>query len=289
MEDKIPPKGIINRKYTRISTYLIFLTVFLLIINAVMIFFIFYTVKTLENDASIINRMGVIRGSIQRVTKLELSGNRSHYTNLIKETDQLIESLLEDKKLVLFTKNHTDFNIENLAIIKNEWNKLKELITAYQLKPTDSLLIQILNKSEASWELADFATLNAQKVAENKVSGINSFYIILLIYTINVLLVIWVVYSYVRNNLELRASYDSLTKLANRHSYEKAIEAEIERSRRYKTKFSLIIFDIDYFKKINDTYGHEVGDKILIELSNLVKNTLRKSDEVFRLVYGFLF
>ena len=56
----------------------------------------------------------------------------------------------------------------------------------------------------------------------------------------------------------------------------------IEKSNRYKIKFSLLIYDIDYFKKINDTYGHESGDKILIELSNLVKKTLRKNDEVFR-------
>ncbi len=247
-----------------------------------MIFFIFHTVKVLENDASIVNRMGVIRGSIQRITKLELSGNRNHYTNLIEETDQLIESLLEDKKLVFFAKDYTVFDIENIIIIQNKWHHLKKLLATYQANPTTLLLIQILNESEASWELTNFVTLNTQEVVESKVSGINNFYIILLIYTINVLLVIWVVYSYVRNNLEFKASYDSLTGLANRHLYEKTIEAEIERSNRYKTNFSLIIYDIDYFRKINDTYGHEVGDKILIELSNLVKNTLRKSDEVFR-------
>lgn len=167
-----------------------------------MIFFIFHTVKVLENDASIVNRMGVIRGSIQRITKLELSGNRNHYTNLIEETDQLIESLLEDKKLVFFAKDYTDFDIENIIIIQNKWHHLKKLLATYQANPTTPLLIQILNESEASWELTNFVTLNAQEVAESKVFGINNFYIILLIYTINVLLVIWVVYSYVRNNLE---------------------------------------------------------------------------------------
>jgi len=214
----------------------------LILINVVMIFFIFHTVKVLENNASIVNRMGVIRGSIQRITKLELSGNRNHYTNLIEETDQLIEetdqlieetdqlieSLLEDKKLVFFAKDYTDFDIENIIIIQNKWHHLKKLLATYQANPTTLLLIQILNESEASWELTNFVTLNAQEVAESKVSGINNFYIILLIYTINVLLVIWVVYSYVRNNLEFKASYDSLTGLANRHSYEKTIEAEVE-------------------------------------------------------------
>lgn len=269
-------------KYTRISTYLIFLTAFLLIINVVMIFFIFQTVKVLENDASIINKMGIIRGSIQRITKLEISGNRSTYSNLIKETDQQVESLLTNKNLLFFAKDSANFNPQDVKSIQIKWQNLKDLLATYHKKPSDKLLIKILNESEQSWKLADTAVLNAQEVAESKVSGINYFYIILSIYTLNVLAVIWVVYSYVRKNLEFKASYDSLTRLANRHSYERAIEAEIERSNRYNTKFSLLIYDVDCFKNINDTYGHEAGDKILIQLSDLIKNTLRKSDEVFR-------
>ena len=288
MEEKAQHDGIISMKYTRISTYLIFLTIFLLLINIVMIYFIFQTVKVLESDASIINRMGIIRGSIQRITKLEISGNQNSYSeiivdkNLIIEIDLQIKSLLEDEKLLFLAKEYSDFGIENIKAIQAKWQNLKLLLASYQKKPTNNILIEILNESEESWELANFAALSAQEATEGKISGIKKFYIILLIYTINVLAVIWVVYSYVRKNLEFKASHDALTGLANRHSYERTIETEIEKSNRYKIKFSLLIYDIDYFKKINDTYGHESGDKILIELSNLVKKTLRKNDEVFR-------
>lgn len=288
MEEKAQHDGMISMKYTRISTYLIFLTIFLLIINIVMIYFIFNTVKVLENDASIINRMGIARGSIQRITKLEISGNQNYYNelilqeNLVLEVDLQIAKLLEDKALLLLAKEYADFSIENIKLIQTKWQNLKLLLANHQENPSKNNLIDVLNESEEIWYLASSVALNAQKSTENKVSAIKEIYIILFFYLINVLVIIWIVYSYVRKNLEFKASYDALTGLANRHSYEKTIEAEIERSNRYKTKFSLIIYDVDYFKKINDTYGHESGDKILIELSSLVKTTLRKSDEVFR-------
>lgn len=288
MEEKAQHDGMISMKYTRISTYLIFLTIFLLLINIVMIYFIFNTVKVLENDASIINRMGIARGSIQRITKLEISGNQNYYNelilqeNLVLEVDLQIAKLLEDKALLLLAKEYADFSIENIKLIQTKWQNLKLLLANHQENPSKNNLIDVLNESEEIWYLASSVALNAQKSTENKVSAIKEIYIILFFYLINVLVIIWIVYSYVRKNLEFKASYDALTGLANRHSYEKTIEAEIERSNRYKTKFSLIIYDVDYFKKINDTYGHESGDKILIELSSLVKTTLRKSDEVFR-------
>lgn len=269
-------------KYTRVSTYLIYLTVFLLLINVVMILFIFHTVKVLEDDASVINHMGLVRGSIQRVAKLEVSGIRSLYSNLIEDTDSLIENLLKNKKIIYFAEGYASFDIENIQLIQLEWQNLKILLTEYSKHPTNDLLIKIVNKSEQCWYLTDFAVLNAQTVAENKVLGINFFYFILSIYTVNIFIVMWVVYTFVRRNLEFRASYDSLTRLLNRHSYERSIESEIDRSSRYETTFALIIYDVDLFKKINDTHGHETGDKILIELSNLVKKSIRKSDEVFR-------
>ncbi len=85
-----------------------------------------------------------------------------------------------------------------------------------------------------------------------------------------------------KRELELEASTDRLTKIANRLKFDMILEQQIEMSRRYSHSFSLILFDIDHFKKINDTHGHKVGDNILIELSVLVKNAMRKSDTFAR-------
>ncbi len=74
------------------------------------------------------------------------------------------------------------------------------------------------------------------------------------------------------------ATVDFLTQIHNRYSFIKYLEEEINRSQRYDMPFALLMFDIDYFKKINDTYGHDVGDSILIELSSLISKHLRVVD-----------
>ena len=75
-----------------------------------------------------------------------------------------------------------------------------------------------------------------------------------------------------------RATTDALTGLMNRHALYTVLEQEIERSSRYGYIFSIILFDLDHFKRINDTLGHMVGDKVLVETSNRVAHLIRKAD-----------
>lgn len=70
-----------------------------------------------------------------------------------------------------------------------------------------------------------------------------------------------------KDKLILLASTDDLTKLKNRKSYNENIEKQLSLYKRYRRPFSMIMFDIDDFKKINDSYGHNVGDNVLIEIS----------------------
>ncbi len=77
---------------------------------------------------------------------------------------------------------------------------------------------------------------------------------------------------------------DDLTNLYNIRYMHQAIEIEIEKSRRYQSLFSLIFLDIDSFKKVNDRHGHLVGSRVLIQLSHLLTDSLRKVDVVAR--YG---
>jgi diguanylate cyclase (GGDEF)-like protein len=78
---------------------------------------------------------------------------------------------------------------------------------------------------------------------------------------------------------------DALTQTHNRRYFNEALEREFQRSQRYKRALSLLLFDIDYFKQINDTYGHVAGDSVLRQLAFVVKPRLRSQD-VFARVGG---
>lgn len=78
--------------------------------------------------------------------------------------------------------------------------------------------------------------------------------------------------------LEKLATTDMLTNAFNRRHFTDLLEQEILRFKRFSMPFSLIMFDIDHFKNINDSYGHQVGDQVLIQLSVLVHDTIRHSD-----------
>jgi diguanylate cyclase (GGDEF)-like protein len=83
-------------------------------------------------------------------------------------------------------------------------------------------------------------------------------------------------------SLGVKASTDPLTGLHNRLKLGSTLSDEIMRVDRYKTPLSLVLFDIDNFKKINDTYGHPVGDQVLIQLSQFVPNLIRSTDLLAR-------
>ena len=82
--------------------------------------------------------------------------------------------------------------------------------------------------------------------------------------------------------LEQLASTDKLTGAWNRRRLEEASVSEMDRLNRYNHPLSLLIFDIDFFKHINDAHGHATGDQVLVELSAVVRATLRASDSLTR-------
>jgi diguanylate cyclase (GGDEF)-like protein/PAS domain S-box-containing protein len=84
--------------------------------------------------------------------------------------------------------------------------------------------------------------------------------------------------------LEFLSTTDTLTGLPNRRMLVKRLESEIERAKRYKSDLSLILCDLDYFKEINDSFGHNVGDKVLMEIGLILGQHIRTSDIVGR--YG---
>lgn len=83
--------------------------------------------------------------------------------------------------------------------------------------------------------------------------------------------------------LENLATTDPLTGIFNRRKFLERLQANILEAKRYGTPLALIFFDIDHFKRVNDTYGHETGDKVLQELARIVTGMIRQTDIFARL------
>ena len=78
--------------------------------------------------------------------------------------------------------------------------------------------------------------------------------------------------------LSVLASTDHLTGIANRREFRERLSAEFNRADRYHESLSLVMLDIDHFKQVNDQFGHDAGDNILVELTELIKSQIREID-----------
>ncbi|WP_432735859.1 diguanylate cyclase [Maridesulfovibrio sp. FT414] len=78
------------------------------------------------------------------------------------------------------------------------------------------------------------------------------------------------------------ATHDGLTGILNRKAIEKKIVEEVRRAARYDSKFSIILFDVDHFKAVNDTYGHNAGDEVLKTITSCVSGLIRTEDQLGR-------
>ncbi|MCP3887972.1 MAG: diguanylate cyclase [Desulfobulbaceae bacterium] len=78
--------------------------------------------------------------------------------------------------------------------------------------------------------------------------------------------------------LEKQASIDSLTGIYNRMKLGQLLKVEITRASRYKSALSIIMFDVDHFKSVNDTFGHQSGDSVLMEIATVIGSNIRPTD-----------
>ena len=106
----------------------------------------------------------------------------------------------------------------------------------------------------------------------------------ILFFTILFLLFLFSLYvSRNREKLHQMAHYDKLTNLPNRAYFYIELEQEINRAKRYDNKLAVMFIDLDGFKAVNDTYGHDIGDSLLVDVSRRIEKTVRAVDVVARM------
>lgn len=262
----------------RKSSQLIFITVCLLILLSNGGIYTIYVTRTISNDAEIVNKLGTIRGSVQRLVKLELNDVASN--GLIKDIDATIKQFAERRIKVYDQSNDI---LTSLHDLNQDWLELKRLILDYRHDASDAKRQVLLKHSEDFWVKSNNMVFVSQWVSEQKVSHYKISYILFVANLLIGGLIVFLINKYVRKNLEYLVTHDNLTQIYNRGYFKEFLGVEIPKSARGGRQLSLIMLDIDHFKVVNDTYGHEAGDYVLKEMTMTVAKNLRKGDVFARL------
>ena len=159
---------------------------------------------------------------------------------------------------------------DQVQVIRNDVNQATELDT---LKQVVSSRIDVISDHVKEYRDVEEKRL---KDALSNVSNMQSRMISLEDEAENLRKVI------VEKNKE--ALFDVLTEIPNRLAFEKKVVDEIARWKRFKNPLSLAIWDVDFFKKVNDTYGHKAGDKVLKTVAQVLHDRIRETDFLAR--YG---
>lgn len=241
-------------------------------------FYTMYLTTIIEPDAETINKLGVIRGSIQRLIKLELHNKKNN--ELIYSIDSTINDFHMEKIKIYDSNNEIKNSLKDL---KQEWTHLKQLIHIYRVNPTEHNENLLIQGSEEIWTKANNTVFISQVVSERKIDNYKKSFILFFINLTLVVIIVILIKKYVKDTLEYLVNYDSLTKSFNRNYFNEFLKSHIKISQRYNKSLSLVMLDIDHFKRVNDEHGHYIGDCVLKELSSIATQNIRKSDVFARI------
>lgn len=223
-----------------------------------------------------------------------------------------------DKTIYILSNNINNiyFGDMNLAFKVKNYNRIVETaLNSKNEKDFLDALTNISNQSESLMIDLNSTVLEYQKEGEEKIKDIKSIETFIWILTFIILLLeIFFIFrplakyiveltdsknsilNSMQNEIEARtlhlrnandklkdlAYYDPLTGLRNRFTLENDLEFLLKNYKENNVSFSALVFDIDFFKNINDTYGHDLGDLVLTEISKLFIKSFRENDKIYR-------
>jgi len=187
----------------------------------------------------------------------------------------------KDNKILISSKNTKEVKSSNVFINKiiNDFNK-KEISTYEYYKDNNKYILNIRFIDKLNLYLCIEAK-EGYFIEELK----KTFYINIVIFSILILIIMIFIIIYIKHEHQLLkdiAKTDKLTSLYNRNNFDLIFEELFNSQRKDEKNLTILLFDVDNFKKINDEFGHLVGDKVLIEIANIFKSTFRNSDTLVR-------
>ena len=216
-------------------------------------------------DASLITAL-YIYSAMQRASILAI--NNQPYDPVLRESDAYMDNML---KRYQTDRTYTDAHIQ-INWIDTQWKYFKTIITKNHA-PTE------INNNLNSHIDRYWKTLS--QIIENQIERSPFSKMIALHIIIAVIFIAFIFFSirrYILSNSDVIKNYDPLTQIYNSRMFYRLLAQEIAKSSRYDRSTSLVIFDIDFFRRINDFFGHKVGDDALEQIATLVNQNIRKSD-----------
>lgn len=255
-----------------------------------------------KNDKNFITDVSALRNiKIGVVKNLEIiSTLQKEYPNIdFVEIETINEAILKLQQNKLFALIDNMYTISH-KINKDDLNSIKintllnhQLNIYLQVEEKNKLFIPILNSAINRFSKEDKNTIlnNYQFIFYPK--SIDFLFIAKIIIPFILLLAIFIYFNFklkkeitkrkkIEQQLSELANKDSLTNIYNRRKIEEFCETELIRNKRYKGNLSIIFFDINSFKIINDSFGHHLGDEVLVKISDIIGKNIRNTDSLGR-------
>lgn len=219
---------------------------------------------------------------------------RRDYPNLsvvTTESEAEAFAMVSDRKADMTLRSLT---VAVYTIKKDGWFNLKisGQVPGYEnqlrigVRKENAAVAEVLNRGVTAVTASERARIANRHVAINVQTGIDYDLlkkVVALFSAVLVTSLFWALkLKTINRRLAVQSVTDHLTSLSNRADLSQRFAREVDRARRYRRPFSAILLDIDYFKKVNDEYGHLEGDRLLIDFARIVRDTTRTTGTVGR-------